>query len=72
MHIEKLRGGLDAAGDASLQNGLSVSIAALKGIPPYGHREVPPPLFSHLPHHISRKMVPSFPHNFPATSVPKC
>ena len=39
-HIEKLRGSLDSAGDASLQNGLALSIGALKSIPPYGHREV--------------------------------
>lgn len=42
MHLEKLRGGLDPAGDASLQNGLAMSVATLKSIPPYGHREVRP------------------------------
>mmetsp|Transcript_11153 Transcript_11153/g.33448 ORF Transcript_11153/g.33448 Transcript_11153/m.33448 type:complete len:453 (+) Transcript_11153:338-1696(+) len=38
-HIARLQA-LDAAGDASLQNGLDLAVAALKSIPPYGHREV--------------------------------
>ena len=39
-HISKLKEGLDAGGDASLQNGLDLAVAALKSVPPYGHREV--------------------------------
>ena len=38
-HIARLQA-LDAAGDASLQNGLDLAVAGLKSIPPYGHREV--------------------------------
>jgi len=39
-HISKLKEGLDAGGDASLQNGLDLAVSALKSVPPYGHREV--------------------------------
>lgn len=42
-HIAKLKEALDAGGDASLQNGLDLAVAALKTVPPYGHREVHPP-----------------------------
>ena len=41
-HIAKLASNLDSSGDASLQNGLDMSIGALKAIPPYGHREASP------------------------------
>ena len=39
-HISKLKEGVDAGGDASLQNGLDMAVASLKSVPPYGHREV--------------------------------
>ncbi|DBA94955.1 TPA: hypothetical protein ACH3X1_002481 [Trebouxia sp. C0004] len=39
-HISKLKEGLDAGGNASLQNGLDLAVSALKSVPPYGHREV--------------------------------
>ncbi|KAK9805068.1 hypothetical protein WJX73_010881 [Symbiochloris irregularis] len=39
-HIAKLRSSLDAEGDASLQNALTLCVDSLKTIPPYGHREV--------------------------------
>lgn len=39
-HITKLKGSLDAEGDASLQNALTLCTDSLKSIPPYGHREV--------------------------------
>lgn len=39
-HISKLKEGVDAGGDASLQNGLDLAVSALKSVPPYGHREV--------------------------------
>lgn len=39
-HIAKLRSSLDAEGDASLQNALTLCVDSLKSIPPYGHREV--------------------------------
>ena len=41
-HISKLKEGVDAGGDASLQNGLDMAVASLKSVPPYGHREVCP------------------------------
>lgn len=47
-HIAKLREGLDAGGDASLQNGLELAVAALKTVPPYGHREVSKRCAQHL------------------------
>ena len=31
---------MEAGGDVSLQNGLDLAVAALKSVPPYGHREV--------------------------------
>ncbi|KAL3163240.1 hypothetical protein ABBQ32_009640 [Trebouxia sp. C0010 RCD-2024] len=39
-HISKLKEGMDAGGDASLQNGLDLAVSSLKSVPPYGHREV--------------------------------
>ena len=39
-HVSKLKEGVDAGGDASLQNGLDLAVASLKSVPPYGHREV--------------------------------
>lgn len=39
-HIAKLKTSLDAEGDASLQNALTLCVDSLKSIPPYGHREV--------------------------------
>ena len=39
-HIAKLKSSLDADGDASLQNALTLCVDSLKSIPPYGHREV--------------------------------
>ena len=39
-HIAKLQGALDAGGDASLQNAMSLAMESLRSIPPYGHREV--------------------------------
>lgn len=38
-HIARLRGNLEADGDASLQNALDLTVASLRSIPPYGHRE---------------------------------
>eukprot|EP00887_Chlorella_sp_A99_P003194 scaffold9.g3194.t1 len=40
VHIAKLRSNLDTGGDASLQNALDLTVASLRTIPPYGHREV--------------------------------
>ncbi|GAB4822276.1 hypothetical protein N2152v2_009322 [Parachlorella kessleri] len=39
-HITRLRSNLETGGDASLQNALDLSVATMRGIPPYGHREV--------------------------------
>lgn len=39
-HISKLKEGMEAGGDASLQNGLDLAVSSLKSVPPYGHREV--------------------------------
>jgi transcription initiation factor TFIIH subunit 2 len=39
-HVAALRASLDTSGDASLQNALDLSTAALSAAPPYGHREV--------------------------------
>ena len=57
-HISKLKEGLDAGGDASLQNGLDLAVSALKSVPPYGHREVSTtdkPCFCPIVNQISTK-----------------
>lgn len=38
--IKKLETGFDAGGAASLQNALEVALGPLRGVPPYGQREV--------------------------------
>ena len=39
-HITRLRSNPETGGDASLQNALDLSVSTMRGIPPYGHREV--------------------------------
>lgn len=39
VHIRQLES-LEVRGDASLQNGIDAAVAALRSVPPYGHREV--------------------------------